>query len=339
MNMKNLAKKLFAGVAAVALSLCCAVPAFAKTTTYTDQSTVTIKKVYKLTNAGTTSPAETFTVTQVGDGKVKDGDATSAPALGTITGATFAEGAATVTGAEANITIALPTYTTVGVYEYTLKETVGTTGGVTYRTDNIKLVVTVIQGSDGKIRVGAVHTETSGGTKTGSIENTYSAAGGENGGLKISKTVSGNLGDHDKYFKVTVTLNGETGKTYANSYTVTGGSKMEDGTSACTSSTITLGTAKDFYIKDGETLTVQNVPYGVTYTVDEADYTKDGYTATGEVTTAGVDAAAETVSITNTKTGNVDTGIIVNNLPFIVIGAAAVAGLAVMAVRRRSNEQ
>ena len=50
------------------------------TVTYTDQDTVTIKKEYTLIGAGT-SPAETFTLAQVGKGKVTDGEATEAPAL------------------------------------------------------------------------------------------------------------------------------------------------------------------------------------------------------------------------------------------------------------------
>ena len=82
-------KKLLACLIAAATMFTMGSTAFAADagTTYTDQSTVTIKKAYKLTNEGTTSPAETFTLVQYGDGKVKDSEATSAPALGTITGA------------------------------------------------------------------------------------------------------------------------------------------------------------------------------------------------------------------------------------------------------------
>ena len=93
--------------------------------------TVTIHKVYKLENADTTSPKETFTLVQDGPGTVKDGEAEAAPALGTITGATYEEGAATVSGTTGDITVALPEYTSVGVYEYTLKEVAGKTAGVT----------------------------------------------------------------------------------------------------------------------------------------------------------------------------------------------------------------
>lgn len=76
-------KKLLACLIAAATMLTMGSTVFAADagTTYTDQSTVTIKKAYKLTNEGTTSPAETFTLVQVGDGTVRDSEATSAPHL------------------------------------------------------------------------------------------------------------------------------------------------------------------------------------------------------------------------------------------------------------------
>ena len=104
-----------------------------------------------------------------------NGEATSAPALGTITGAAFAAGAATANGATGEITVALPEYTSVGVYEYTLQEVAGTTAGVAYYGKTIKLVVTVVNGTDGNIRVAAVHTESEDEVKSDKFENTYSA--------------------------------------------------------------------------------------------------------------------------------------------------------------------
>ena len=158
------------------------------TTTPTDQETVTIHKVYKLENAGTTSPAETFTLVQVGKGKVTDGEATSAPELGTITGAAYADGAATTDkGTQGDIIVTLPTYDTVGVSEYTLQEVAGTTAGVTYYGKDIKLVVTVINGENNKLRVAAVHTESEGEDKSDNFPNIYKA-----GELDVSKTVTGN---------------------------------------------------------------------------------------------------------------------------------------------------
>ena len=125
-------KKLFAALLTAVMTLCMGTTAFAAGEKPTDTASVTIKKNYVAANEGTTSPAETFTLAQVGEGRVTDGDAAYAPSLGTITGAAFAEGGAAKEGAQADITVALPRYTSVGVYEYTLKEITGTTAGVTY---------------------------------------------------------------------------------------------------------------------------------------------------------------------------------------------------------------
>ena len=144
------------------------------------------------------------------------------------------------------------TYSSVGIYTYTITENAGNNAGVTYYGDPIRLVVTVQQGADNKIRVAAVHTEKEGGIKSHNFENKYSA-----GSLQISKTVTGNMGDRDKYFKVTVTLTGESGKTYAESYNITGGSTSPDSTEK-NPSTITVGKPVDIYLKHGDTVTISN---------------------------------------------------------------------------------
>lgn len=229
--------------------------------TYSDVSSVTVKKVYKLTNANMSSPAETFTLEQVGAGRVTDGDATSAPALGTITGAIFAKGAATVDGTTGNITIALPTYEKVGVYEYTLREVAGTTAGVAYYGKTIKLVVTVINGTDGNIRVAAVHTESEDEVKSDKFENTYSA-----GTLTVKKTVTGNLGDKKKEFDFTVTFAAPEGKNWTPAIGASEGATMvEDNPMSYT-----------FKLKHDAMATFGNLPAGVTYTVTETPV--DGYT-------------------------------------------------------------
>lgn len=293
-------------------------------TDLTDHETVKIKKVYKLEGAGT-SPVETFTLKQVGDGTVTNGEATSAPALGTITGAAFAEGAATANGTTGEITVALPEYTSVGVYEYTLQEVAGTTAGVTYYGETIKLVVTVVNGKNNDLlRIAGVHTESSG-VKSDTFENTYRA-----GTLNVSKTVTGNLGDKNKYFEFKVTLTGVEGKTYGDSYAVTGGSDSSNPQS------IKIGEETTFKLKHGDTLSIANLPYGVTYTVTEtadADYET---TKTGDRGTIG--AATQTAAFTNNKNGSIDTGVTTENLPYVLlIGFVVLAGAALLIKRKAHN--
>lgn len=287
--------------------------------------TVTIHKVYKLENAGTTSPAETFTLVQDGAGKVKDGEATEAPALGTITGATYEEGAATINGTTGDITVALPEYTNVGVYEYTLKEVAGTTAGVTYYDKGIKLVVTVVNDNNGKLRIAAVHTESTGEAKSDKFPNTYKA-----GELDVSKTVTGNLGDKNKYFEFTVTLTGEEGKTYRDSYAVTGGSNTAN------PSTIKVGEATTFLLKHGDTITIANLPYRVEYTVTET--AAEGYTTTSTGDYGTINAAEQTAAFTNNKAGSIDTGVVLNNMPYILVLAVLAAGVAVFIIRKRRED-
>lgn len=322
-------KKLLACLIAAATMFTMGSTAFAATTVDTtkDHDSVTVEKVYKLTNAGTTSPEETFTLVQDGDGTVKDGEATSVPALGTITGAKFAEGAATVDGAKGTITVALPKYTNVGVYEYTLKEVAGTTAGVTYYGKKIKLTVTVVNGDDGNLRIAAVHTEAVGEAKSDSFENTYSA-----GTLNISKTVKGNLGDESRYFEFKVTLTGENGKTYLDSYAVSGGSNEAN------PDTIKIGKETTFLLKHGETISIANLPYGVKYSVTETPV--DKYTTTVKGNDKSVEGATQTVAFTNTKEGSIDTGVNLTTLPYILVfaGVIVIAGAAFITRRRKFED-
>lgn len=203
-------------------------------------------------------------------------------------------------------------------------------------------MVTVIQDTNGLLRVAAVHTEGGEGEKSDDITNTYSA-----GSLAVTKTVTGNMGDRSKYFAINVTLTGEADKTYAASYTVTGGTKLVNGTDDATTSTISIGTPATFYLKHGETFTISNLPYGVSYTVTEADYTdeEDGgydtpaYTYSDAGTTKTVDSPSETVDITNNKGAIVDTGISLDSLPYILLLVISLTGAVVFIVKRRSSRE
>lgn len=323
MNVK-LTKGLAAAAVSAAMMLGAAVPALAETTaTYTDQDTVNITKSYELEGQGV-SPEETFTVEQDGNGTVTDSDAKTAPALTKISNVTFAKGAAGSENKTKNFVVTLPTYDKVGIYTYNLKETAGNTAGVTYRTDDIKLVVTVIE-QNGLVRVAAVHCENEGGQKTSSFaDNKYSA-----GELDVTKSVKGNLGDKKKEFKFTVAFTAPTDKSWTKDITVEGGAsdlKWE-------------GNTATFTLSDGDTAQFKNVPAGVKYTVDEDDYSSAKYTTEGEVTTpTAMTSKGAKVTVTNTKKGAVDTGVLLNNAPYIaILGGAAVVAIYFVNKRRHSD--
>ncbi len=309
---------------------------------YTDMSTVTLTVTYNETNDGSTSPAETlaFTIERISVTDSAEGvtaENMPLPTLGTVA---YNQGDAGNAGEMAKaLTITLPKYTSVGIYTYTIKQTAGTNAGVEYWSEDIRLVVTVIQDAvTGLIRVAAVHTEGTGtGQKSDDITNTYSA-----GSLAVTKTVTGNMGDRSKYFAIKVTLTGEAGKNYASSYTVSGGSKLGNGTDDSNSSTISIGTPATFYLKHGETFTIKNLPYGVTYTVAEADYTTEGYEE-AEINFPDpdkkIDSASETVTIINNKQATVDTGIVLDSLPYVLLLVLSIGGVVLFVLKRRSSRE
>lgn len=342
----NTAKKLTAGALALSMMFAMAVPmAFAETPH--DMTSVTVKKLYKLEGEGV-SPEETFTLKQT-KSEVVDSEAETAPALGAITGAYFAEGAATTAGATGDITIALPTYEKVGIYKYTLEEVAKKTAGVTYYGNKIKLVVTVVNDDTGKVRVAAVHTEAENenggfdsiikgeGSKSDTFANTYKA-----NELEVSKTVTGNMGDKDKYFTFHVTF---TKNSNEDAPTLI---KYEDATGEHTL-TFTGGTVtKEFTLKNDSEMHFTNVPAGVTYTVSEESYASDGYkTYIGSETEENEKRKAEgtattekaTVAFFNHKGGDVDTGVILDNAPYILMLAVVAGGAMTLVIKKRREEE
>lgn len=343
----NTAKKLTAGALALSMMFAMAVPmAFAETPS--DMTSVTVTKLYKLDGDGV-SPAETFTLKQT-KSEVVDSEATTAPALGTITGATFGEGAATAEGATGTITIQLPTYEKVGIYKYTLEEEAGSTAGVTYYGNEIKLVVTVVNDGTGKVRVAAVHTEaenenggfdsiTKGeGSKSDTFANTYKA-----NELEVSKDVTGNMGDKEKLFQFHVTF---TKKSTEDAPELI---KYEDATGKHTIAFGTNGKATvDFKLKDDSELHFTNIPEGVSYTVWEDSYATDGYkTYIGSETEDNEDSSAEgtattekaAVAFINHKGGDVDTGVILDNAPYMLMLAVVAGGAMMLVIKKRREEE
>lgn len=286
-----------------------------------DTESVVIKKAYKLVGAGS-SPAETFTLVQTGS-EVTSGDATAAPALGAITGAAFDAGAATSEGVTKPITVNLPEYDRVGIYEYTLKEVKGNTAGVGYYDAAMKLVVTVVNGENGLERVAAVHTELAqGADKSDTFENTYSA-----GTLTVKKTVTGNLGDKNKEFDFTVTFAAPEGKDWTPAITLpTGAGMVEDNPMSYT-----------FKLKHDGTATFGNLPADVTYTVTETPV--DGYNTTISNDGKGtIGAGLNEVTFTNHKHGEIPTGVTTENLPYVLlIGFVVLAGAALLIKRKAHN--
>lgn len=225
----------------------------------------------------------------------------------------------------------LPTFPKVGIYEYIIKETAGNTAGVTYDDKSILLRITVTQEGDELVphlsfRYGDEAVKGKGFT------NEY-----RGGDLAITKKVTGNFGDQTQYFELTVVFKAEADKAYEQ-INVTVGSHEDNPTTVMPT---VEGAEYKFYIKHGETLHFDNIPYGVSYTIVENQ--EDGYDAplyngdTESIAAKIMEPLAE-VEITNNNDMEVDMGINLDNLPYIVMLILAAAGAAFMVIRRRVNQ-
>lgn len=332
---QNKAEKLLAGVLSISLAMGVSVmPAFAASgETYADMDSVVIKKNYELANEGTFSPAETFSFDIEADNVTDASDDITPenmpmPTVGTVS---YLRGEAGSTTKTRQIEIQLPKYDSVGVYTYIIHEVAGNSAGVTYYDDAILLRVTVIE-QDGKLRIAAVHTEdpeSTGEGKKDDFDNLYSA-----GELEVHKDVEGIMGNKDKYFEFTVQLTGEEGKTYQDSYAITGGSY--DANPASIEIKPGETTKATFYLKDGDTIHIENLPYGVEYKVSETPVADYVTTETG--TEGEVNEAVEQANFTNTKGGTVDAGVVLDSAPYLftLTGAAGVGLL--LTLRRRHQK-
>ena len=309
-------------------------PAFAASgETHADMDSVVIKKNYELANEGTFSPAETFSFDIEADNVTDASDDITPenmpmPTIGTVS---YLRGEAGSTTKTKEIKIDLPKYNSVGVYTYIIHEVAGHSAGVTYYGDAILLRVTVIE-QDGKLRIAAVHTEdpeSTGEGKKDDFDNRYSA-----GELEVHKDVEGIMGNKEKYFEFRVQLTGEEGKTYQDSYAITGGSY--DANPASIEIRPGETTEATFYLKDGDTIHIENLPYGVEYKVSETPVADYVTTETG--TEGEVDEAVEQANFTNTKGGTVDAGVALESAPYLftLTGAAGVGLL--LTLRRRHQK-
>ena len=352
-------KKLLSLALELIMVLTLTVAVAAEEPPYDNDESVTIGVSFDATNVSADTPLETFHYT-ITAGAVIDGndrtyvqesslnDEEASVPMPTIK--TY-DVAMTPGAEDGSFTIVLPKYSSVGIYYYTVTQTEGNTAGVKYDTRKMIVKVTVIQQEENKVRVAfatasLANDDGKPGTdvKTATFENTYSA-----GSLSVQKLVGGTLGDRDKEFDVTVTFTTpSTGETVNStiSYKPTVDGDPQDITSAdladgTHSVTITLS--------HEDTITFTNIPYGVKYTVAENEYAD--YVATYKIDDVDAPgnkvenkelssaASAPKVTITNTRDAAVDTGIVLDSLPYVLLIAVAVVGVVIFTARKRSHRE
>lgn len=239
-----------------------------------------------------------------------------------------------------------------GEYVYTVTESKeNPISNVTYDTSSYTLRVYVINGTNG-LEIEKITAQGATG-KTDKIlfKNTYAK---NDATLTIEKNTEGDYADKTRKFDFEITF---TKSPMSDQTTFTG-------TIGAQSVECTAGQTKTFKLADGEQLVFNNLPVGTTYMVKELAAT-DGYTPkvtvienqTTTVTnktvqeTEALDTLKENgknnlvgenenkVTFTNTYKDVAVTGIVMNNLPFILLVAVAIVAFVSLAVikRRRTS--
>lgn len=310
---------------------------------------VPITKEFEMAD-GLKTPAATFKFTAT--------STTEGAPTATIADVSFTEGqAGTLKGEkyvlEGKTAISFTgTWPHAGEYVYTVAETQESMPNVTYDTSSYTLRVYVINGTNG-LEIEKITAQGATG-KTDKIlfTNTYAK---NDATLTIEKNTTGTYADKTKEFNFEITF---TKSPMSDQTTFTG--KIGSEPVECTA-----GTAKPFTLADGEQLVFSNLPVGTTYVVKELE-ASDGYTPSVTVvenktttltnkTVAQEGDALDTlkqdgtknlvgetenkVTFTNTHKGVVPTGILMNNLPFILLVAVAIVAFVSLAVikRRRTS--
>lgn len=364
-------KKLFAGVVAAAMIATMSFPAFATlNATTTDGVDVGDEVSITKTYVGTGFGEETVKLVIDNDGKptkIIHSSMTAAEIAAAKNNMTISIPSSQADGITVSDTtgtgtfkVKLPDYSRVGTYIYQIHEKKGNTAGMTYDEAQRWLVVHVINNMDGDnygtgltCKVGMFTsdpTNLSGddlkAVKSGGFTNTY-----ENGKFTVEKTVKGNMADRDKVFNFRVTFTGiehMNGKIKANGTEIA----LDNGT-------------YDFTLKHGDSCEFTNIPFGVTATVNELHVDENGnktvianapgakndvYDVTyvdNQSVTIGtikvddevVDNTNLTAHITNTSSEHVDTGVILDNAPYILMLTVVAAGAMTLVIKKRREEE
>lgn len=247
-------------------------------------------------------------------------------------------------------------YPHAGVYTFNVSETKGNVAGMTYDTKTYTVNVYVVNDGNG-LKVDSI-TADDGETKATdmSFDNTYV----KDSSLTIEKEVTGTQADKTKHFNFTINMTKASTDTRT-SYTGTI-TKGADCTETHQDVVLTFdGNGKataNVELCDGDKITFDNIAAGTRYTVTEAG-AADGYTpsvtvvengGTAQQATASTEAEgisadnkligenANSVVFTNAYEDIPVTGVIMNNLPYVVLIAAAVCALAALVLINRSRQ-
>lgn len=247
----------------------------------------------------------------------------------------------------AALSLAGAIFTKPGVYRYGVTETTG--GGAGLTVDSTKYIVDVYVGyatpEDGTesadLSILQTLNKKENATEKSDItfKNIFASQS-----LTVSKTVAGNMGDRTKDFSFTLNITAD--DKLSENTTITAVKTAQNGTTS--NVTVTVGSDSTFTLKHGETLAVPGLPEGTEYTVTETkddDYTTtvDSTGGEGEFDTSNnkvsntMSENGNTEAFTNTASKTVDTGIILDIAPYIIIFVIAIVGAILFFGRKRKK--
>lgn len=255
-----------------------------------------------------------------------------------------------------------------GIYRYIITEKAGVTQqGISNDKTNTRTLDVFVEyenADQGTLKVSnyilypGTKTDTSNveqNAKDDGFTNTYTTYD-----LTLTKTVTGNQGDRDKYFVFTIEITGAVeGTVYTVDLSGADENPTVDGVQQVNSDTLTATTGSvtaTYYLKSGQSIVIQGLTKDTKYTIEEKSYSTDGYTTSNTVKVGEGQAAASIeplttgektmgtgdniVTFTNHKEGAVPTGILLETAPYLILGAVVVAGLVVLfATRRRRSRE
>lgn len=365
-------KKLFAGIVAVAMMATMAIPGFAAGAVKKNETVdVTENKVeitVKYEGAGFGSDKIKLTLDSAAPYAIKNSSKTLADVAGKTISVSTTETTVTETTGEnkATLEVTLPSYDNVGTYFYKLQQAEGKTAGMKYDTDQLYLMVNVIN-ADAETLTGGYLCKaalfkadpkdlTGDALKSAKIDcltNKYT-----NGQFKATKKVKGNMADRNETFNfqakftkaADLIVNGTINAKIANA--AVAGLDLD----WTTNTDGTVSAIKDFTLQHGQSAEFTNIPNGMTITVYEVAVAEDGSKTelknTNTVGTYEVECTAATqtltvnsdsnavkceTTITNKSTVNVNTGVILDNAPYIALLTIVAAGAVVMILKKRRN--
>lgn len=353
-------KKLFAGVVAAAMIATMSFPAFA-TVSFKDSPVTKIELAKKYNVAtGTTAPAENlgFKMTFW-----KSEDVATAGAANTINRESTYYADFTNGGTVSSLTNATNTkdieidltqlgINKVGKYYFKIQEVAGNKAGVTYDRHTRVLLVSAVNdvGADKKLNstdikfYAALYElgedgETLGNKIGGSdaFENSYGTSTSKITKITLSKEVRGEFADREREFTFNIVFKPATGKTkddYVGATVVKNGETETWAIDESVTHTVTL--------KHGDNFVINNLPEGVTYTITE-DFNDSNWTTTigsnkTKVATGTIHEDA-TVEYVNKHEGVPDTGVILDNAPYMLMLAVVAGGAMTLVIKKRREEE